>query len=160
MGGAACGTIGTFSARVWPDMFGHNRDELRRFVKQSWDKRLAGEALQPLERLVAQVIEMHPEYHRHLGDADQLQRDFPVQDGEINPWLHVGMHITLGEQVGADRPTGIRELYHTIVRRHGDAHAAEHAMMDCLGVVLWEAQRAGTMPDEAQYLGCLRRLAD
>ncbi|WP_078120827.1 DUF1841 family protein [Thiosocius teredinicola] len=140
-------------------MFGQNRDELRRFFRQAWEKRTQGLPLQPLEQLVAQVIELHPEYHRHLADERQLQRDFTPDDGETNPWLHMGMHITLGEQVASDRPPGIRTQYQQLVKQFADQHAAEHAMMDCLGVVLWEAQRAGSMPDEAAYLECLRKLS-
>ena len=140
-------------------MFGQNRDQLRRFFRTSWARRLAGESLQPLEQLVAQVIEQHPEYHHHLDDEDQLQREFTPDQGETNPWLHMGMHITLGEQLGADRPAGIRSAYQRIVARFHDQHAAEHAMMDCLGVVLWEAQRSGGLPDEQVYLQCLERLA-
>ncbi|MCB1774607.1 MAG: DUF1841 family protein [Gammaproteobacteria bacterium] len=140
-------------------MFGQNRDQLRQFFVATWQKRLAGQALQPLEQLVAQIIETHPEYHAHLKDSSQLHRDFSPEQGETNPWLHMAMHITLGEQVGADRPVGIRELYQEIANGHGDAHEAEHAMMDCLGFALWEAQRDGRNPDDRGYLECLRKLA-
>jgi hypothetical protein len=139
-------------------MFGQDREQLRRFFKASWARRLAGQPLQPLEQLVAQVIEQHPEYHAYLRDDEQLQRDFPPEQGQTNPWLHMGMHITLGEQLGADRPAGIRQAYQRIARRFGDPHAAEHAMMECLGAVLWEAQRAGGTPDEAAYLECLEKI--
>ena len=30
--------------------------------------------------------------------------------------------------------------------------------MECLGRMLWEAQSANRMPDEAAYLDCIRRL--
>jgi hypothetical protein len=139
-------------------MFGHDREQLRRFFQTSWSRRLAGEPLQPLEQLVAQVIEQHPEYHAYLTDQDQLQQDFTPEHGQTNPWLHMGMHISLGEQLGADRPAGIRDLYTRITARFGDHHAAEHAMMECLGVALWEAQRAQRMPDEQAYLECLKKL--
>lgn len=139
-------------------MFGQNREELRRFFQASWRKRLSGQPLQPLEQLVAQIVEQHPEYHGHVDDADQLDRDFTPEQGETNPWLHMGMHITLAEQLSTDRPTGIRGSYQQIVARLGDHHAAEHAMMDCLGVALWEAQRSGAMPDERAYLECLKKL--
>ena len=139
-------------------MFGQNRADLRRFFLTSWNKHLASQPLQPLERLVAEVIEQHPEYHGCLADEDQLRQDFGPEQGQTNPWLHMGMHISLGEQLGADRPAGIRALYQQIVMRFGDHHAAEHAMMDCLGVVLWEAQRSARAPDEAAYLECLKKL--
>jgi hypothetical protein len=140
-------------------MFGQNREELRRFFQTSWEKQRNGQPLQPLEHLVAQIIEQHPEYHRHLDDPDQLDRDFGPEQGETNPWLHMGMHITLAEQVSSDRPSGMRASYQQVVARFGDHHAAEHAMMECLGVALWEAQRGGTAPDEKRYLECLKKLA-
>lgn len=140
-------------------MFGQDREQLRRFYATSWRKHLAGEPLQPLERMVADVVAQHPEYHDMLSGDEPLQRDFSPEDGQTNPWLHMGMHVSLGEQLGADRPTGLRSLYQRIVARYGDAHAAEHAMMDCLGLVLWEAQRANRQPDEQAYLECLKRLS-
>lgn len=140
-------------------MFGQDRDQLRRFFATSWQKRLDGKTLQPLEQLVAQIVEQHPEYHSYLDGEDQLKRDFSPEQGETNPWLHMGMHISLGEQLGADRPSGIRALYQQISARFGDTHQAEHAMMECLGLILWEAQRGNRQPDEAAYLECLKKLS-
>jgi hypothetical protein len=40
----------------------------------------------------------------------------------------------------------------------GDAHAAEHAMLEPLAEALWEAQRNGRAPDEQAYLDKLRKL--
>jgi hypothetical protein len=140
-------------------MFGQDREQLRRFFVTCWQKRSENQPLQALEQLVAQIVEQHPEYHRYLSDGDKLKQDFSPDDGQINPWLHMGMHVSLGEQLGADRPPGIRDLYRRITEHHGDAHAAEHAMMDCLGLVLWEAQRANRQPDERAYLECLRKLS-
>jgi hypothetical protein len=140
-------------------MFGQDRQQLRRFFQATWTKRQAGEALQPLEQLVADVIAQHPEYHALMHGDAPLDRDFSPDDGQVNPWLHMGMHISLGEQLGADRPAGIRGLYQRIAQRHGDPHAAEHAMMDCLGLALWEAQRNAAQPDERAYVACLEKLA-
>ena len=139
-------------------MFGQNREELRRFFQASWRKRLDGQTLQPLELIVVQVMEQHPEYHHHLADPEQLDRDFTPEQGETNPWLHMSMHITLAEQIGADRPKGVRAHYQSVVRRYSDPHTAEHAMMECLGVILWEAQRDRAAPDEQRYLECLKKL--
>ena len=139
-------------------MFGQDREQLRRFFKTAWQKHEAGEAMEPLEKIVAQVITQHPEYQQQLSDDGQLLRDFIPELGEANPWLHMGMHISLAEQLGSNRPPGIREHYRTIVERYGDRHRAEHAIMECLGMILWEAQRSGTQPDEQAYLTCLSKL--
>ena len=57
-----------------------------------------------------------------------------------------------------DRPTGIRDLYQRLAHRLGDPHTTEHAIMECLGQILWEAQRAQALPDEGRYLDCIRRI--
>lgn len=50
-------------------------------------------------------------------------------------------------------------MFEALAARLDDAHAAEHRMIECLAEALWEAQRAGTPPDEAAYVERLRRLA-
>lgn len=142
-------------------MFGQDRDSLRRFFLDSWQKRDRGEPLQPLEELVAGIVAQHPEYHPVLADPDAaLAYEATPESGRTNPFLHMAMHITLAEQLGTDRPAGFRDLYRRIAAASPDPHDAEHQMMECLGVALWEAQRAGRQPDEQAYLACLARLAD
>jgi len=140
-------------------MFGQNREQLRRYYQQVWEKHRNGAPLEGLEALIAQVIEQHPEYHKLIEDPDALDKDFNVEDGQTNPFLHMGMHITLAEQLGSDRPSGIRTLHQKITLKTSDAHQAEHKMMECLGLILWEAQRSGQPPDEQAFLACMRKLA-
>ena len=139
-------------------MFGQDRTQLRRYFLQCWEGQQHGRPLEPLEHLIAEVVARHPEYHGVLQE-DALDRDWGPDQGQTNPFLHMGMHITLAEQLGSDRPPGVRDLYRQIARRHASEHDAEHQMMECLGLVLWEAQRAGRTPDEAAYLACLKKLA-
>ncbi len=141
-------------------LFGENRDQLRLFYVETWRKQREGLPLQPLEALLADVIAAHPEYHPLLtaGDAAQAAEFGPASGGE-NPFLHMGMHMALREQVATDRPAGIAALHRRLAQRLDDPHEAEHRMMECLGTALWDAQRQGLAPDEAAYLECLRRLA-
>jgi hypothetical protein len=142
-------------------MFGNDRDGARRVFLEAFRKAEGGLPLEPLERLVAEVVGLHPEYHTLLRAQDSaLGRDFLPELGQTNPFLHMGLHIGLREQLATDRPAGIAALYRGICLRAGDVHAAEHLMIECLARSLWESQRAGTMPDEASYLDCLRALAD
>ena len=141
-------------------MISNDRNGLRRFFLIAWGKRRRGEPLSPLEHLVANVVADHPEYHAVLQNEDvALGTDFHVQPDTPNPFLHMGMHISLQEQLGADRPAGIRDLYQRLTVQSGDPHETEHRMMDCLGKVLWEAQNRGAAPDEQTYLDCLRHIA-
>jgi hypothetical protein len=137
-------------------IFTQDRSELRRMYAAAWQKRVVGEALSPLEEQIAQVIAEHPEYHDAVtGDID---RDYTVEAGETNPFLHMGLHLGIREQVATNRPAGITAVFNALASRVGDGHAAEHRMIDCLAETLWEAQRAGRAPDEAGYLERLRRL--
>ncbi len=140
-------------------MFGNERDQMRQVFFEAWRKQQVGEVMQPLELMVAGVVRQHPEYHALLSDRDHgLSREFHPQEGEGNPFLHMAMHISLQEQISTDRPAGISELYRRLCQRLGDAHDAEHQMMECLGRMLWEAQSENRMPDETAYLDCIRRL--
>ena len=90
--------------------------------------------------------------------ADPLDRDYRPEDGQSNPFLHMGLHLGIREQVSTNRPTGIAAVYKAAAARTGDIHAAEHEMIECLAETLWEAQNANRPPDEAAYLERLRRL--
>lgn len=113
-----------------------------------------------LETIIADVIRLHPEYHRLLEDAGKtLDKDWLPEGGETNPFLHMGMHIAIREQLSIDRPAGIKAAYGALLAHRGDAHAAEHEMLECLGETLWRAQRENKLPDEQAYLACIKARA-
>ena len=116
------------------------------------------ELLTGLEAIVASVITMHPEYHALLSAPEQfIDGDYFPQFGHINPFLHMGMHISLAEQRQSNRPQGIELIYQQFLKKHGDAHAAEHEMLSCLAESLWQAQRDNKLPNEKNYLRLLRQ---
>ncbi len=138
-------------------MFTQDRDQLRRYYLHSWQKMQNNEPLEPLEKMVAEVVAQHPEYHTLLADEDKaLGGEFLPETGDTNPFLHMGMHLAIQEQLGTDRPAGIREVYQQLLTRLGEPHAVDHQMMECLGEALWQAQRQQQAPDEQAYLRCLR----
>lgn len=140
-------------------LFTDDRKRTRELFRSAWRKRLADESLEPLERQVVTLVEEHPEYHAMMTAPDAvLDRDFTPEDGAENPFLHLGLHLALREQVGTDRPTGIRSLTRSLLLKYGDGHAVEHRMIECLGESLWEAQRARRAPDEVAYLERLKAL--
>ena len=140
-------------------LFTDDRTRTRAMFREAFRKHRAGEALEPLEKQVATLVEEHPEYHALvLGSDDVLDRDFTPENGMDNPFLHLGLHLALREQVGTDRPRGIRDITRSLLLKHGDGHKVEHLMLPLLGEMLWSAQRQGVTPDEATYLERLRSL--
>lgn len=139
-------------------MFSPTRDEARRFLVDAWAKYRGGQPLSPLEQTAVALIARHPEYHVVLEKPDRhLARDWTPEQGETNPFLHLQMHIAVAEQLSIDQPPGIRAQFERLREARGDEHAALHALVECLGETLWQAQRGGCPPDAATYLACLDR---
>ena len=136
-----------------------SRDQLRRVYIEAWRKRREGLPIAPLEAQVADVIALHPEYHAALerGD-DALDRDYTPESGQSNPFLHMGLHLAVRDQIATDRPAGIRKAFQSVAARLGSEHEAEHRIIECLAEAMWEAQRSGRPPDEAAYLQRVLRL--
>ena len=139
-------------------IFGQNRDELRQMYADAWSKHSERKPLSPLETQIADVIAMHPEYHADVT-GDDLARDYSPESGRTNPFLHMGLHLGIREQISTNRPAGIARVFETLATRTGDVHAAEHEMIECLAEALWEAQRDNRPPDEARYLERLQQQA-
>lgn len=136
----------------------NDRDGLRAFYLEAWRKRRERLPAEPLEVQVADVIAEHPEYHALLQDRDAaLGGDWTPESGASNPFLHMGLHLALREQVSTDRPAGIAALHRALVARVG-RHEAEHLMAERLAQAIWQAQRNNSAPDEVSYMETLRAL--
>jgi len=138
---------------------GESRTQMRQRYLEAWRRFGAGAPLEPLQAQLAALIAEHPEYIGWLESGeDALAVEFPPEGGRENPFLHMGLHLAIREQVATDRPAGIASVHQELTRRHGAAHAAEHTMMEILAETLWDAQRSGRAPDQQAYLERLRRL--
>lgn len=146
-------------------MFNPSRDQARDFLFDSWRKYREGEGLTAMESIAVEVIAVHTEYQPLLTDRDgylekHRDRDYPPEFGETNPFLHLGMHITIREQISIDQPGGVRGHHQALSNKLGSSLDAEHEMMDCLAEMIWQSQRNRTPPDADLYLSCLRRKLD
>ena len=137
---------------------GQSRDQLRRMYLEAWRKFSQRVPLEPLEAQLAAVIAEHPEYVPWLESDAALRAEFTPEGGQQNPFLHMGLHLAIREQVATNRPKGIAEVHDILSKRLGSVHSAEHTMLEPLAETLWEAQRNGRAPDEQVYLEKLRRL--
>lgn len=140
-------------------MFNPSQDDVRRFFCETWRKANAREVLTPLESIARDWLLQHPEYEAELKDVEAaLSADYSVERGQSNPFLHLSMHLSIAEQVSIDQPPGIRAAFLQLSRQEGE-HEAHHAIMECLGQMLWTAQRSGLPPDGAAYVECVQRRA-
>ena len=138
-------------------MFSPTREEARRFLVDAWTKVRTGAPASALEQQAAGLVALHPEYHALIENPDHLERDYVPEGGAVNPFLHLSLHLAVAEQLAIDQPPGIRAEFERIRAARGDEHAALHAVLECLGEVIWQAQRLNAAPDGALYLECLAR---
>jgi uncharacterized protein DUF1841 len=137
---------------------GLSRDELRGMYRAAWRKFKQQQTLSPLDKQMVAIVSEHPEYHVIVESLASDLASYSPRGGQLNPWLHMGLHMAIREQVGTNRPHGIAEVHEKLAKRAGGAHEAEHRMLEVLAEELWAAQRAGRAPDEQVYLERLRSL--
>ena len=140
-------------------MFNPSREQVRSFFCESWRKHRARQILDGAEATAADLIEQHPEYHALLENAESaLTQEFSPEGGQMNPFLHLSLHLAIHEQVSIDQPPGIRAAYESL-RARMDPHDAEHILLECLGETIWRAQRQGGPMDALAYVDAVRRKA-
>lgn len=139
--------------------YGDTIQETRQMYFSSWLKYQQKQLLSPLENEIVQVILAHPEYHKIFENQEKFQQQsyFP-ESGEQNPFLHMGLHLAIREQVMTDRPVGIHAIYQSLIKKYADSLMVEHLMMEQLAECLWLSQKNNRPPDELQYLQALGSL--
>ena len=138
-------------------IFNPTREEVRRFFCDTWKKKTEDHILTPMEIIASDWMVEHPEYHTVLTDPEgAVAQDYTPERGETNPFLHLSMHLSISEQISIDQPPGIKAVSEKLVKELGSEHEAQHAMMECLGQVMWEAQREGQPLSPDKYLEALK----
>lgn len=140
--------------------FSNDRQKLRQTYFDIWQKTLNKQPLEPLETLISEVIAEHPEYHPMFQDKNSLHKDFFAEAGQDNPFLHMGLHLAIREQIATNRPQSILSCYNNLCVSQGGSHEAEHRMMECLAEMIWSAQKNNKAPDEQAYMACLNKISE
>lgn len=141
-------------------MFNPSQQDVRRFFCDTFRKSQSREILSPLEAIASDWIQQHPEYHDTLGQLEAaLEANYSVDQGQTNPFLHLSMHLSIAEQISVDQPAGVRTAFQVLSKKLNSEHEAHHQMMECLGEMIWNAQRSGLPPDGAAYIESLKRRA-
>lgn len=131
----------------------NNRDYYRQVFSETWQKYRASENLSAFEGQLLEVMLEHPEYHAELEKPDFLSH-FALDE---NPYLHLGLHMGLLEQLSTERPMGINHLYEQLLAKINDVHETQHHMMNVMAELLWAAQKTGALASEAEYLEKLKK---
>ena len=139
--------------------YGDTVQETRQMFFSSWNHYQSKTPLSALEQQIVQVILDHPEYHKIIENHNKFQEHtYYPEFGETNPFLHMGLHLAIREQVTTDRPPGITNAFKQLLKKYKEPLLVEHLMMDQLAECLWLSQKNNLPPDEQHYLDCLIQL--
>ncbi|WP_428087893.1 DUF1841 family protein [Candidatus Thioglobus sp.] len=134
-------------------LYTQDRTQQRKFLANAWQKFLNKQPLDPLEAQLTQIIKIHPEYHSLIQN---IESDFFPESGEVNPFLHINLHLSLTEQLSINQPQGINEYYQKILEKVKDPHKVEHFMMDCIAQMIFSSQKNNAPMDHQAYVNCLK----
>ena len=135
-------------------LYSQNRSKQRAFLSNAWVKFQNNESLNPMESQLVEIIKLHPEYHHLILTTDAEY--FPEQ-GQVNPFLHINLHLALREQLSINQPIEVRLTYNSLLEKIKDPHEVEHKIMDCIAETIFVSQNNRTNLDINFYIGCLRQ---
>ncbi|MCH9746142.1 MAG: DUF1841 family protein [Proteobacteria bacterium] len=138
-------------------LYTQDRTEQRKFLANAWKKFLDRKPLDPLEGQLTKIIELHPEYHSLISNVES---DYFPESGEVNPFLHINLHLSLREQLSINQPLGINDYYQKILSKVKDPHQVEHLMMDCIAQMIFSSQKNNTAMDHQAYIRCLKQQSE
>lgn len=138
-------------------MFNPTQADVRNFFFEVFSKMQQNIALSNLETIARGIILEHPEYHATLANRDKYLNFQYMPEMGHNPFLHLSMHLTLIEQLSINQPTGISDLFNQMHLKLKDRHTVSHEIMDCLGEMLYVAQRERTSPSVDVYFACINK---
>lgn len=141
-------------------MFNPSQSDVRRFFCAVYAKWLVKDTMDGIETIAALWIAEHPEYHDDLSDADAaVAKNYSVDAGRTNPFLHLSMHLSMSEQCSIDQPRGIQTAIESLTAKLDSLHHAHHIAMEALGTMMWESQRSGQPPNAETYIESIKKAA-
>lgn len=144
-------------------LFGTNKQEIRKLYFDTWNKHQDRDQIPtPLETQIIDIILFHPEYIKIFEDKKKQEsyndKDYLPESGETNPFLHMGLHLSIRDQIGTDKPAGIQQLFLNLCKKTQDQHHAEHLFIEKLAEQLWLAQKNQLEFNSEDYLQELKKL--
>ncbi len=136
-------------------MFNPSRNQIRLFFIEAWKKYTSKQMLSDLENIALTWMLEHPEFLKYY-DEQFIDKDFAVESGQTNPFLHLSMHLAIEEQIRSNQPPGIQQAFETLSSKFNSNHEAAHALFDCLAEQIYQNQTYQTEFSSTAYLLCIQ----
>lgn len=139
-------------------MFTPSRDEARLFFCNTWIRNKKGAKLNKIKQITLSILLTHPEYESLLSRPERgINKEWYPENGLENPFLHLGLHLAISEQISIDQPNKIKSVYNQLRTVMGDEHQTQHVCMETLSEIIWQAQHNHSPLDNITYLSLLQK---
>jgi hypothetical protein len=137
------------------------RDDLRvwgrRALRSVWQRSVRGENLSEEERRLAAILDEHPEF-APVWDAGEAGEAIDPESGEINPYLHIEIHMMVESQIALARPPEVPETVERLQDGGLTRHEAVHAVGKALTLEMHHAIQGQRPLDGDSYVRALSQL--
>ncbi len=138
---------------IMPMFFDLNKEALRQQYFSAWQRYQDKELLSQLEQEIVTVILQHSEYQAIFDyQINIIDQDHSACSLQENPFLHLGLHLAIREQLQTNRPTGILNIYNILLEKYTDAHQVEHYLMHVLMNLFLDTQKIRIADIEQEYI--------
>lgn len=134
------------------------RGTLRRRIYDLWQKQKRAEPLAGEERILAELMQQHEEFHNTWEFADVLdEHEYNTESG-VNPFLHITFDAIIVNQINQDEPKGISSVYERLRNKDYDLLEAIHEIAAVFVTEFYEISRGRKPFSDERYLKQLGKL--
>lgn len=137
------------------------RDDLRvwgrRALRKVYQRFRQGEELSEEEHRLAAILDEHPEFGP-VWEAGEAAGDGDLRIGEVNPYLHVQIHMMIETQIATARPPEVSVTVERLRDGGMTRHEAIHAVGKVLTLEMHHAIRGQRPVDVDSYVRSLCQL--
>lgn len=110
------------------------------------------------DRIMLQVLTMHPEYYDAWDQATTGDREENIVIDGVNPYLHAYLHAVVENQIETEDPPEVRETYKALLDARMDLHEVVHRISALLAEQVWAVLAKEQPFDKKRYARDLTKL--
>ena len=111
---------------------------------QIWEKMKRGEHLEGAEHILGRSMADHPHWYPYFETIGifNTPSHYP---GEVNPFLHINLHMLVGLQVLQSKPLEAKKFYLARLKKKNEPHEIIHMMIEAFKKhLVWTAIHQGS----------------
>ncbi|MBI3359464.1 MAG: DUF1841 family protein [Nitrospirae bacterium] len=124
-----------------------------------WEKIKKGEALSGDAEMIAETMIAHPEFDPFWLAGETAFQPQEINGFIVNPLVHIGLHVTIEQQLDADNPVEVRMALKGLLEKGITRHEAIHQIAGVWGDLYFRSVRRGGPFEDWTYLQELTRLS-